>query len=194
MQPVGASYKVQRRVAGANDVRMDGMLDLLARAEGRSVFDIGCNVGGVGFSFYENNAKVVHGCDIYKEGIAAARLWFAQLRDVQSRFEVVDLVKGAPEVQRAFANSGMDGYDFVVCLATYHKIKRLMPERDLSDLMVFFGRWTKKYFAWRGTSHQHEENWVELKNLDKDLGASGLKRVHTSALSSELGLCAVWTR
>ena len=190
MQPDGASYKVQRRVAGRNDCRLDGVSDLLSRAKGKSVFDIGCNRGAVGYQFAQNNAAIVHGCDIYEDGINVAREWFADFRDVESRFEVVDLT-GGPSSLKLF---GSNGYDFVVMLATYHKLKRIMPPDKLTELMIFFGKWTKKYFAWRGTSDKPAENEEEIRNLDRDLKAAGLKRVHTSYLSTDLGVAAIWAR
>lgn len=190
MQPVGASYKVQRRVAGFNDARWDGMTDLLSRAKGKTVFDIGCNRGNVSYAFYQANAASLNGCDIYELGITVAREWFADIRDAESRFEVVDLTRG-PKALGVFNSTG---YDIVLCLATYHKLKREMSPEALSELMVFFGRWTKKYFAWRGTSDQVADNEAEIASLDRDLGIAGLKRVHTSYLSSELGVAAIWSR
>lgn len=190
MQPAGASYKVQRRVAGLNNVRMDGIFDLLLRAKGHSVFDIGCNRGMVSYQFAENYASVVHGCDIYEKGIEVAREVFADLRNTEGRFEVVDLTQGP----RALGVFNSSGYDIVVCLATYHKLKRIMPADKLSELMVFFGRWTRKYFAWRGTSDKPDENEEEILGLDRDLKVAGLVRVHTSYLSSELGVAAIWQR
>lgn len=190
MQPAGASYKVQRRVAGLNNVRMDGIFDLLLRAKGKSVFDIGCNRGMVSYQFAEHYAAVVHGCDIYEKGIEVAREVFADLRNTEGRFEVVDLTKG-PSALGVFNSSG---YDIVVCLATYHKLKRVMPADKLSELMVYFGRWSRKYFAWRGTSDKPDENEEEIQNLDRDMKAAGLVRVHTSYLSSELGVAAIWQR
>jgi SAM-dependent methyltransferase len=190
MQPLGASYKVQRRVAGPNNIRLDGITDLVARAKGKSVFDIGCNRGMVGYEFYQNYAAVVHGCDIYERGIDAAREWFGDLRNVDSRFEVVDLTKG-PGALKIFE---MNSYDFVLCLATYHKLKRVMPAKELTKLMQFFGNWTKKYFAWRGTSEQFEENELEIRALDRDLKEVGLKRIHTSYISNDLGVAAIWGR
>lgn len=190
MQPAGASYKVQRRVAGFNDVRLDGMLDLLARAKGKTVFDIGCNRGSVSYDFYKHNAAGLYGCDIYELGVTCAREWFADIRDAESRFEVVDLTQGP----RALGVFNSAGFDFVLCLATYHKLKREMPADKLSELMIFFGRWTKKYFAWRGTSDKPAENEEEIRALDRDLGVAGLKRIHTSYLSTELGVAAIWAR
>lgn len=190
MQPAGASYKVQRRVAGINNIRLDGITDLTLRAKGKTVFDIGCNRGMVGYQFAENYAAVVHGCDIYEDGIKVAREVFADLRSVESRFEVVDLTKG----RSALKIFDQTGYDIVLCLATYHKLKRIMPAGELTDLMQFFGSWTKKYFAWRGTSDKPDENEEEIRNLDRDLKVSGLVRIHTSYISADLGVAAIWAR
>lgn len=190
MQPVGASYKVQRRVAGAHDIRMDGISDLLTRAAGASVFDIGCNRGMVGFEFARNGAKLVHGCDIYEEGINVAREVFADLRNVESRFEIVDLTKG-PAALAAFNDHR---YDVMLCLATYHKLKRVMEPKPLTVLMQHFGNRTKGYFAWRATSDKHDENDSEIEALDRDLLPVGLVRVHTSYISADLGVAAIWGR
>lgn len=190
MQPAGASYQVQRRVAGYNNIRLDGITDLVLRAKGKSVFDIGCNRGMVGYQFAEQGAAVVHGCDIYETGIQTAREVFADLRFVEGRFEIVDLTEG-PKALSIFNSAG---YDIVLCLATYHKLKRIMPEAELSELMRHFGRWTRKYFGWRGTSDKLTENDQEIEMLDRDMATVGLRRVHTSYLSSDLGVAAIWAR
>lgn len=190
MQPAGASYKVQRRVAGSNNIRLDGIADLLLRAKGKTVFDIGCNRGMVGYQFAEHYASMVHGCDKYEKGIETAREVFADRRDVESRFEVVDLTQG----RGALKIFDQSGYDIVLCLATYHKLKRIMPPKDLTDLMQFFGNWTKKYFAWRGTSDKPQENEEEIRMLDRDLAMCDLRRIHTSYLSTDLGVAAIWAR
>lgn len=189
MKPAGASYAVQRRVAGPNDIRLDGISDLLMRARKTSVLDIGCNRGMVGFEFALNGAKLVHGCDIYEKGIETAREIFADLRNCESRFEVMDLTEG-PKSMVKFEGP----YDIVLCLATYHKLKRIMSPEDLTKLVEHFGRLTKKYFAWRGTSDKPAENEEEIRALDRDLKPVGLQRVHTSYLSSDLGVAAIWSR
>lgn len=182
--------KVQRRVAGDHDFRLDGIADLLTRARGKSVFDIGCNRGMVGFEFARNGATKVHGCDLYAEGIATAREVFADLRSVDARFEVVDLTGGP----RALAPFAGETYDVTLCLATYHKLKRVMTPDALTELVQFWGRWTKGYFGWRGTSDKPADNDAEIKALDRDLGAIGLSRIHTSYISTELGAAAIWGR
>lgn len=182
-------YRISRRVAGYHDIRLDGITDLVMRARGASVMDIGCNRGLVGFEFANNGATVVHGCDNYELGIRTACELFADLRSVEIRFEVVDLSKGVPSLKPF----GDRKYDIIVMLATYHKLKRIMAPELLADLMRHLGRRTVRYFAWRGTSSQHDDNEKEMKALDRDLGSSGLRRIHTSYIS-DLGVAAIWER
>lgn len=177
---------LMRRVQGFHDLRLDGMSDLLHRAQGASVFDIGCNRGHAGFEFAGNGATRVMGCDIYADGVVAARHLFCDLRAVRHRFEVCDLTGGEAAMRTAFAKDADLKHDFVLMLATYHKLKRIMPKGELSALMRFFGSRTAKYFAWRG----YED---EIPQLDKDFGAQGLVRIHTS-LMSDIQPCAVWAR
>jgi len=186
----GSGYTVQRRVAGAHDIRLDGMVDLLQRARGASVFDVGCNRGMVGYEFALNGASTVHGCDIYERGVMTAREVFADLRAVESQFEVVDLTGGV----KALSPFKGRRYDITVCLATYHKLKRAMPADDLAALMLHLAMQTNRYFAWRGTSHQEDENLAEMGALDLIFGKAGLDRIHTSYMSEELGVAAVWSR
>lgn len=177
--------RLHRRVAGWHDIRLDGLTDLLLRAPGASVLDIGCNRGLVGFEFFANGAKRVHGVDIDGPCIDVARGLFADLRNCESRFEVRDLTQ--PD-----ALNWCDAqYTIVVMLATYHKLKRQMKPGDLSALVGRLGRKTNRFFAWRGTSHDHAANDEEMRALDRDLG---LKRIHTSHISKELGVAAIWER
>lgn len=181
--------KLMRRVAGYHDIRLDGISDLLLRARGASVMDIGCNRGLVGFEFANNGARLVHGCDNYEDGIHVARHVFCDLRNVESRFEVVDLTKG-PDALKPFGDTS---WDIVLMLATYHKLRRIMSAEDLSKLMKFFGSRTVRWFAWRGTD-KRDENEIELKELDRDLRELRLHRVHTSFMSKQLGAAAIWEK
>lgn len=187
---VAGEQKLMRRVAGYHDLRLDGMLDLVIRARGASVMDIGCNRGLVGFEMANNGAKLVHGVDNYPEGIETARHLFADLRNVESQFEVSDLSKGVPSLTQF----GTTHYDIVLMLATYHKLNRVMDPNLLSDLVRHMGRRTNQYFGWRGTSEKANENEGEMAALDKDLKHAGLKRIHTSYISLTLGIAAIWAR
>lgn len=181
---------LQRRVAGYHDIRLDGMLDIVHRARDCSVMDIGCNRGLVGFEMANNGAKLVHGCDNFAEGVDHARHLFADLRNVESQFECVDLTKGP----RSLSAFGGRPYDIVLMLATYHKLKRIMSESALADLMSHLGRLTSGWFAWRGTSEKANDNELEMQALDRVFRRCGLQRKHTSEMSLTLGVAAIWRR
>jgi SAM-dependent methyltransferase len=182
--------KIMRRVAGFHDLRLDGISELLNRTRTAAVLDVGCNRGRVADEFYRNGAKLVHGCDIDPDCINVARHNFADLRAVESRFEIVDLTKG-PSALNVF---GEQRYHIVVMLATYHKIKRAMPPKLLSELVRAIGNRTLEYFGWRGTSYDLDENEAEMRTIDKDMAGCGMKRVHTSYISHQLGAAAIWER
>ncbi len=169
---------------------MDGMTDLILRARGAAVMDIGCNRGLVGFEFANNGAAIVHGCDIYPEGIRTARELFVDLQSVKSQFEVVDLTRG-PEAFKLF---GEQRYTITLMLATVHKLKRVMPPEKLTELIQHIASRTSRYFAWRATSDKPDENEQEMLNLDRDLESRGLRRIQTSTISEELGIAAIWSR
>ncbi len=174
-----------------HDMRLDGMRDILHRAQGRSVMDIGCNRGAVAWDFAHFGAVRVCGVDNYAKGIETAREIFADMRSVSSQFEVIDLTKGRAPLVQAF---GPAGFDLMVILATVHKLRRAMDPDKLDDLLGFLGSWTRQHFVWRGTSYQHDENNEEIQILDRVLKPHGLIRTHTSYLSTELGACAIWSR
>lgn len=177
---------IERRVQGFHDLRLDGIGDLLHRARGATVFDIGCNRGLAGFEFAGNGASRVMGCDVDEPCIWVCRELFADLRAVPHRFEVVDLKGGEAAMRKAFGKDADIQHDIVLMLATYHKLKRIMPASELSALMRYFGSKTARYFGWRG----YED---EIPQLDKDLSEAGLTRIHTS-LISDIQPAAIWAR
>lgn len=182
-------YKVIRRVAGRHDYRLDGLTDLLVRAHGMAILDLGCNRGMAGHDFAQHGALLVHGCDLNNDGeIFVARSVFADIRNVESKFEIVDLTR-PNALQGAF---GDQEYDAILMLATYHKLKRVMQPAALAELVQDIGRRSRRYFAWRGTSEKHQENEAEMAALDRELERQNFKRIHTSYISLELGVAAIW--
>lgn len=181
---------LQRRVAGIHDIRLDGISDIVPRVKDAAVLDLGCNRGVVSLELAHNGARLIHGVDNYVEGIGVATHIFADIVTCRSRFIVADLTQG-PKV---FAPFGGVEYDVTLCLATYHKLKRIMPPSELKTLMTHIGRITRGWFAWRGTREDHDENEEEMVTLDRDMGEAGLARVHTSYLSRQLGVAAIWAR
>jgi SAM-dependent methyltransferase len=167
---------IQRRAINYSGFRLDGLCDLLPRMPGASVFDIGCNRGGVCDDCVFFGAKVVHGCDIFPDGIFTANQRFADNRSIEARFEIVDLTGGAVAVEKAFGQYYRTEYDFMMMLAVYHKLRRVMKSDQLLQLVDHFVRHTGKFFVWRGSQEEKEEFEPVLLNRN-------FKLVHWSVIS-----------
>jgi len=163
---------VQRRIISHSGFRLDGLGDLLPRAAGASVFDVGCNRGHVCFDLMHHGASVLHGCDNSAETIRHANELFADYRHAQYKFEVVDLSIGGAAITKAF---GEQRYDLTLMLAVYHKLRRVMPLHELVELVGFLAERTTKFFVWRGSRE-------ELPEFEPTLIAEGFRRVHYSEI------------
>lgn len=173
-----------RRVVGIHEIRFDGFSDLLLRAHGCSVFDVGCNRGHVGWDFAANGARLVHGCDIDGPSIQCARIWFSEHPHVESKFEIVDLEKGPAAVKQAF---GDQTYDIVMFIGVQHKLKRVMTNENLAALINHLGQRALTYFAWNGYSE-------DLPFTNAIVSKLGLKLVHTSELALEGKPSVIWKK
>jgi hypothetical protein len=139
-------------------------------------------------------AAVVHGCDLYERGMMVANEWFADIRSVEARFEVVDLRAGPGAVKKAFGDRYRAKYDFVLMLAVYHKLRRVMTQNDLLYLVDHFAHHCGRFFVWRGTDQERGE-------FEPVLTKRGFRLVHYSTISEVMlpeyteavpQPCAVW--
>jgi len=166
---------IQRRAINFSAFRLDGLCDLIPRFPGTSVFDIGCNRGGVCSDAVFYGARIVHGCDIFTDGVFVANQIFADNRAVEARFEVLDLTKGPGAVKAAFGDKYRAEYDFMVMLAVYHKLRRIMKLEDLLYLVDHFAHHCGRYFVWRGSAGEKDE-------FEPVLLKRGFKLVHYSTI------------
>jgi len=174
----------KKRVQSLHDVRFEGLSDLMLRARGRSVLDVGCNRAHTLYDFAQNGAKLVHGCDIYGPGMAAAEQWFSEVVECESKFVALDLIAGASALDAAFPRTR---YDIVLMLGVLHKLRREMTPEAVSGLMRNLGQRAIEYFGWSGYTE-------EIPQLDFDMGACGLKRIHTSEMAGIGHPAAIWRR
>jgi hypothetical protein len=188
-KPMGAKYSVQRRVRGYHDIRMDGISDLVLRSRGPSVFDIGCNRGAGRLRVRRQRGHQGPRLRHLRAGHQDGPGVFADLRSVESRFEVCDLTRGPAALKRFEGQS----YDITLCLATYHKLKRVMPPADLSELMQHFGRWTRATSPGAAPRTSRRENDRRSRRWTRTWRGRP-RRIHTSYISAELGVAAIWAQ
>jgi hypothetical protein len=121
---------------------------------------------------------------------SAAREVFADLRKVDSRFEVVDLT-GGPAALKIF---GAKKYDITLCLATYHKLKRIMEPAELSALMQHFGKATKIFRLARHVRQAGRKRAGARTRSMSTSASSGWSASTPRYISAELGVAAIWAR
>lgn len=167
----------QRRVIGYHGFRLDGLADILHRSHGASVFDVGCNRGMVAYEFALHGASVLHGCDNYAEGMRVANEVFADWRNVDARFETVDLLGGGRAIEDAFGSVLLPRYDIMLYLAVHHKLQRAMDQETLYDLVRWLADRCGTYFVWRGSYEEMSEiEPLVMRNLE-------FRRIHLSEIS-----------
>lgn len=166
---------IQRRSIHYGGWRMDGLADILLRMQGASVLDLGCNRGRTTNECVEHGAKIVHGCDIDPDCMDTANKWFADDRSIEARFEVCDLTGGPAALKAAFGQHYRTEYDFVLMIAVYHKLRRVMKPEDLLFLVDHVLHHCGRFFVWRGSRE-------ELTEMEPTILRRGFKRVHYSEI------------
>jgi 2-polyprenyl-3-methyl-5-hydroxy-6-metoxy-1,4-benzoquinol methylase len=176
---------ISKRQSGFQVDRLDGVGDIICRANGATVLDIGCNRGMVSYELAQNGASVVHGCDIWEPGLVVAREVFSEL-PCKSLFVLADLSGGQKALSASFGISYRPRYDIVLFMAIYHKLKRTMPEERLSDLVRHIAGKAGQFLLLR----EPEEEAEEIAAL---VSRFGLVCIQRSTISKARGVATIWT-
>jgi SAM-dependent methyltransferase len=169
-----SSLETDSRSSGYYNDRLDGVSDILRRSRDCSVLDIGCNRGLVSFQLVLNGASLVHGCDIFEQGVEFARELFKELPAVH-RFERIDLTGGPTALEQGFGKDYQSRYDIVLFMAVYQKLLPLMDRNAREKLVKHIADRTGRFLLIRNKREQLDE----LEEILKD---SGLRRVQYSEL------------
>jgi 2-polyprenyl-3-methyl-5-hydroxy-6-metoxy-1,4-benzoquinol methylase len=171
------------RTSGYLEDRLSGLTELLQFAPGSTVLDVGTNRGLVALEFGRRGA-LVHGCDLYQEGIYIAREIFKEV-SAPARFEVVDLSKGPSALEAAFGPDYRTRYDIVLFLGVYQHLIKQMPIQQLEELIVHLANRTGRFFAFR------TQRLAEVEGI---LNRADLTKVHFSRINKDCGPCGIWER
>jgi len=107
----------ERRFLGTWEDRIADLFDAGVDFRGRSVLDVGCNMGIVAYEVSKQNPKSIHGLDVYKPAIRVARRIFIGV-PINHRFDVVDICN-----ERKLLSCLSPSYDIVLLLSVWHHLR-----------------------------------------------------------------------
>lgn len=122
----------RKRFKGTWEDRLDGLFSANVEYTGKSILDVGCNMGVVAYEISKLKPNSIHGIDILKSHIETAKMIFLG-SDVPSRFDCINLGN------RRQGRMLQPKYDIVLLLAVYHHMQRSLgaetARRVLADIV-----------------------------------------------------------
>jgi SAM-dependent methyltransferase len=107
----------EKRFAGTWEDRIADLFDAGIDFRGRTVLDVGCNMGIVAYEVSKKSPETIHGLDVYKPAIRIARRIFSGV-PIKHRFDVVDICD-----ERKLRSCLSPSYDIVLLLSVWHHLR-----------------------------------------------------------------------
>ncbi|RWH69469.1 MAG: class I SAM-dependent methyltransferase [Mesorhizobium sp.] len=115
--------------AGTWDDRLDGLFSCGVKYFGKTILDVGCNMGIVAYEIAKRRPAYIHGIDILKPHTRVARSIFLG-SNVESRFDAMNL--GSRKLQSVLN----DSYDIVLLLAVYQHVRRGLGQEEADRIFT----------------------------------------------------------
>jgi 2-polyprenyl-3-methyl-5-hydroxy-6-metoxy-1,4-benzoquinol methylase len=143
--------------------RIAGLFDCGIDFSGKSILDVGCNMGIVSYEISKRAPSSIHGLDNYQGALRVAEAIFSAV-PVESRFDLIDL-RNERKLQRILLPS----YDIVLLMEVYHQVKKKSPQAAARAVEIVVPRSAQTVLV-RGLSNQEQE----LRKLVEDQGFSAV--------------------
>lgn len=114
-------FYTTRKFSGNWPQRLEGLFDCGVDFSGKSILDVGCNIGIIAYEISKQKPRSIHGVDSYRAAIRIAKCIFGAV-PVESQFQVLNLLKDK-DLRRTLRPL----YDIVLMLAVYHHIREADP-------------------------------------------------------------------
>lgn len=145
--------------AGTWDDRLDGLFSCGVDYSGKTILDVGCNMGIVAYEIAKHRPAYVHGIDILKPHTRVARSIFLG-SSVESRFDAMSL--GSRKLQSVLN----DSYDIVLLLlAVYQHVRRGLGQEKADRIFIDIINRAQTVVA-----RVPDEDDIRLQSLIEDAG------------------------
>jgi 2-polyprenyl-3-methyl-5-hydroxy-6-metoxy-1,4-benzoquinol methylase len=139
-----------KKFTGPWHERISGLFDCGIDFAGRSVLDVGCNMGIVAYEISKRGPSFIHGLDNYRGALRVAEAVFTAV-PVESRFDLIDLRK-----ERKLQRVLLPSYDIVLLMEVYHQVKKKSPAAAARAVEIIVPRSAQTVLV-RGMPDQKEE-------------------------------------
>lgn len=180
----GGAVVETKLMSGSQFDRLVGLEPLSVICPGRSVLDVGCHRGLISYEAARFGATLVHGIDLYPQGIEAAREIFKDT-GIPHRFIEFDLSLGRDAIVEALGDVLLRRYDIVLMLAVLQHLRRQMDGGALDDLLDFFAGRVGTYLVLR---------MPKLEAVHPQLAKRGFRNIYFNEIDKKLAPVAIYQR
>jgi 2-polyprenyl-3-methyl-5-hydroxy-6-metoxy-1,4-benzoquinol methylase len=165
--------KTEKRFKGTWEDRLDGIFSAGVDYTGKSVLDVGCNMGVVAYEISKLRPSSIHGIDVLRSHIETARMIFLG-SPVESRFDCLNL--GSQKLGRVLRPR----YDIVMLLAIYHHMQASIGQKKAREVLADIVRRTQTIVA--RVPPRKDRELIELLSGE----GFSVKGTHVSPLGSHV--------
>jgi len=164
--------------------RLEGLEYILERCANCSILDFGSSDGLVSYEFARHGATLIHGFDIWEEGVAFSKRLFDNV-PVAAEFVQADLAISGKSFQNKHGDLLKARYDIVLYLGMHHALKTQMPKEELNDLVAYLAGKAARWVVVRTNT---------LPEFEQVILGSGLRVVYVKQGRPKVGLLKVFER
>lgn len=118
----------EKRFTGTWDDRLDSLFSVGVDYAGKSILDLGCNMGVVAYEIAKQGPSFIHGVEKHPPHVYVAQTIFSGV-GTPSRFDCTRI--GSSQFYRLLRPS----YDIVLMLAVYHHFRRKLGPENVKALL-----------------------------------------------------------
>ena len=118
----------RKRYSGTISDHLSGVFDFDLDYAGKSILDVGCNIGMIAYEISKSRPKSIQGIDNFRPAIDTAQRIFMGI-DTESEFHDVDLTN-----HRALHHILKPHYDIVLYLSVWHQLKLSKGQQKADEI------------------------------------------------------------